>query len=173
MILKGEKIYLKEGIRKEDYSLILKGFTEINVIGFVSFAKESIKLKTAEEAKKFFHEIESEIVFGIYTFEDQFIGYTSLEKMENGEYEFGILILDKNYWGKGIGEEATKLTLKYAFNNLGLSRIFLNVSELHKNAIALYEKMGFCKTKIIPNDREIYLDGKWKKSGTVEMEIKK
>ena len=173
MTIKGSKIYLQEGLKEEDYALILKGYTDLGVIGFVCFAKEAIKLKTTEEAKKFFYEIESEIVFGIYTFEDQFIGYTSLEKMENSEYEFGVLILDKNYWGKGMGEEATKLTLAYAFNELGLSRVFLNVSENHEKAIMLYEKLGFRKTKNIPNDREIYLDGRWLKSGTVEMILSK
>ncbi|MFA5777066.1 MAG: GNAT family protein [Parcubacteria group bacterium] len=171
MILKGSKIYLQEGLREEDYSLILKGYTDLSVIGFVCFAKEAIKLKTNQEAKKFFHEIESEIVFGIYDLEGEFVGYTSLEKDKNGGYEFGIIILDKNYWSRGIGAEAIRLTLEYAFNNLGLSRVLLNVSEYHQKAIELYEKMGFKKTKLIPNDREIYLDGKWLRSGTVEMEL--
>jgi RimJ/RimL family protein N-acetyltransferase len=173
MISKGSIIYLEEGLREEDYSLILKGYTDLSVIRFVCFAKESVKLKTIKEAKKLFHEIEEGIVFGIYDLEDKFIGYTSLEKMENGKYEFGILILDKNYWNKGIGEEATKLTLDYAFNNLGLSKVFLNVSEYHQKAIELYEKMGFKKTKLVSNDREIFMDRKWIKSGTVEMEIYK
>ncbi|MFH0969085.1 MAG: GNAT family N-acetyltransferase [Patescibacteria group bacterium] len=173
MILKGGKIYLQEGLREEDYPLILKGYTDLSVIGFVCFAKESIKLKTVEETRRFFHEIESEIVFGIYDLEDKFIGYTSLEKMKNGEYEFGILILDKNCWNKGIGAEATRLTLDYAFNNLGLSRVFLNVSEYHKKAMELYENLGFKKFNLIPNDREIFLDEKWLPSGTVEMELNK
>lgn len=172
-ILRGSKIYLQEGLREEDYPLVLKGYTDLSVMGFVYFAKESVGLKTVEEAKKLFHTIEKEIFFGIYDWKDKFIGYTSLEKDKRGEYEFGIIILDKDYWRKGIGEEATKLTLDYAFNNLGLHRVFLNVSERHAKAIALYERMGFKKTKVIPNDREIFLDGRWVLSGTVEMELNK
>lgn len=170
-ILRGSKIYLQEGLREENYFLILKGFTDLDVIGFVCFANESVKLKTAEEAKKFFSEIEPDIVFGIHTPEDKFIGYTSLEKTENpDEYEFSVLILDKNFWRMGIGEEATKLTLNYAFDVLKAKKIILHTSEFHQKAIELYEKMGFKKTKLIPNDREIYLNGKWILSGTVEME---
>ena len=172
MILKGSKIYLKKGLREEDYALILKGLTNLDIIGFVCFANESVKLKTAGEAKKFFSEIEPDIVFGIHTFKDEFIGYTSLEKTENtDEYEFSVLILNKDFWGMGIGEEATKLTLKYAFDVLKGKKIILHTSEFHVKAIALYEKMGFKRTKLIPNDREIFLDGKWIRSGTVEMAL--
>ncbi|MDD4531714.1 MAG: GNAT family N-acetyltransferase [Candidatus Pacebacteria bacterium] len=170
MILKGEKIYLKEGLREADYELILKGYTDLSVVGFVSFAKKSVELKTVAEAKKFFHEIEPEIVFGIYNSDDKFIGYTSLEKIEDDEYEFSVLILNKDYWGKGIGEEASRMTLNYAFNDLGAKKVVLYTSEFHDKAIALYERMGFQKTKTIPNDREIYMNGQWIKSGTVEME---
>ena len=170
MILKGEKIYIKEGLREEDYLFILKGYTDLEVVSFVYFAKEASQFKTVEETKNFVNGIEGETVFGIYTNENKFIGYTTLEPEDENVCEYSIFILDKNYWGKGIGEEVTKMMLNYAFNKLRFEKVILTVSEHHQKAIELYERMGFTKTKLIPNDREIFLDGKWFLSGTIKME---
>lgn len=171
MILNGGKIYLKEGLRGEDYPLVLKGYQDLGVIGFVNFAKIVSQFKDVEEAKEFVNGIENETVFGIYASEDKFIGYATLEPEGEDACEYAIFILDKKYWGEGIGEEVTKIMLDYVFNNLGFKKATLTVAELHEKAITLYEEMGFKKVKIIPNDREIFLNGKWIKSGTLEMEF--
>jgi [ribosomal protein S5]-alanine N-acetyltransferase len=57
--------------------------------------------------------------------------------------ELGLLIGDKNYWGRGIGYEACKLALDYGFNQLKLRKIYLAVYENNPNAKKLYEKLGF------------------------------
>ncbi|KKP66614.1 MAG: hypothetical protein UR65_C0086G0004 [Candidatus Moranbacteria bacterium GW2011_GWE2_35_164] len=62
--------------------------------------------------------------------------------------------------------------LRYGFNQLEMEKIILSTSEFHIKAIALYEKMGFEKTQLIPEDRTIYHNNEWLLSGTVEMEIK-
>lgn len=61
--------------------------------------------------------------------------------------------------------------LRYGFGELKMEKIVLSTSEFHTKAIALYEKVGFKKTKLIPNDRTIYHNSEWALSGTVEMEI--
>lgn len=58
-------------------------------------------------------------------------------------YEFGILIGDKNYWGKGIGYEASFLVLNYAFDVLEARKVWLAVYENNLPARRLYEKLGF------------------------------
>jgi diamine N-acetyltransferase len=57
--------------------------------------------------------------------------------------EFGILIGEKEYWGKGYGTEAVRLLTQYGFNTLNLNRIFLRVFEDNHRAIRAYEKAGF------------------------------
>lgn len=57
--------------------------------------------------------------------------------------EFGIMIGEKNYWGKGYGTEAVRLLTKYGFNTLNLNRISLRVFEDNHRAIRAYEKAGF------------------------------
>lgn len=55
----------------------------------------------------------------------------------------GILIGDKDFWGKGIGTEATRLMVEYGFFRLNLARIELGVCAEHKAAVRVYEKVGF------------------------------
>ena len=56
---------------------------------------------------------------------------------------FGILIGDKRFWGKGYATEATNLVLEYAFNKLNLNKVNLGFVAEHKAAAAVYKKLGF------------------------------
>lgn len=57
--------------------------------------------------------------------------------------ELGLLIGNKNYWGKGVGYEACRLAIDYGFNTMHLRKIYLAVYENNLNAKKLYEKLGF------------------------------
>lgn len=57
--------------------------------------------------------------------------------------ELGLLIGNKNYWGKGIGSEVCKLTIQYAFSDLNIRKVLLAVYENNPAAIHLYKKLGF------------------------------
>ncbi len=57
--------------------------------------------------------------------------------------EMGVLIGDKDYWGKGIAREACNLILNYGFKKLNLRKIFLAVFENNIPAIKLYYSLGF------------------------------
>ncbi|MFA5993947.1 MAG: GNAT family N-acetyltransferase [Parcubacteria group bacterium] len=174
MKLRGEKIYLQEGLAEENYPLLFEWFHDLEVMQYVSWVRKGLALKDVQELKDFVAKLEDGIIFGIYDNADKFIGYTSLSDFNGKDkYEFGIFILNKDYWGKGIGLEAIELVLDYAFNQLGVNAVNLSTSEFHTNAIRLYERAGFRKTRLLPNDRTIFHNGEWVLSGTVEMEIKK
>lgn len=55
----------------------------------------------------------------------------------------GLGIGERDFWGKGYGTEAMKLILRYAFLELNLRRVTLNVFEYNERAIRSYEKAGF------------------------------
>lgn len=174
MKLQGKNIYLKKGLTEENYPQLLEWFHDLEVMNYIGWVKSGMAITNIEELKNFIAELEDGIIFGIYDSADNFIGYTSFSDFKDkDECEFGIFILNKEYWGKGIGQEVTKLMLEHAFKELGMSEVVLSTSEFHKNAISLYEKAGFKKTKLIPKDRTIFHDGEWILSGTVEMAIKK
>ena len=50
---------------------------------------------------------------------------------------------DSANWSKGYGNEATRLALGFAFNELNLHRVQLTVFDYNSRAIHLYEKLGF------------------------------
>lgn len=84
------------------------------------------------------------IIFGIET-DGKLIGLTSLDKINwiSRNAYISIAIYDTNFWGRGIGEEATRLLLEYAFEYLNLYKINLEVYEYNERAIKLYKKIGF------------------------------
>ncbi|MDO8667835.1 MAG: UDP-4-amino-4,6-dideoxy-N-acetyl-beta-L-altrosamine transaminase [bacterium] len=73
------------------------------------------------------------------------IGTVKIEPVEGHKQEarFGMLIGDRNYWGRGIGFETTKLSLEYVFKKLGINKIILSVYPGNKPAIRIYKKIGF------------------------------
>lgn len=85
-------------------------------------------------------------VFGIeIQNEKQLIGLTFLKNINfiHRKAEFAIFIGDKNERGKGYSKEATLQTLRFAFYQLGLNRIYLSVQSDNEAAIKLYENTGF------------------------------
>ena len=57
----------------------------------------------------------------------------------------GIVIGEKSAWNQGLGTEATRLLLDYAFNLLNLHSVMLGTFEFNRRAIRVYEQVGFQK----------------------------
>lgn len=55
----------------------------------------------------------------------------------------GIGIGEPEFWGKGYGTDAMNLILRYAFIELNLQRVSLDVFEYNPRGIRSYEKAGF------------------------------
>jgi diamine N-acetyltransferase len=73
------------------------------------------------------------------------IGTTAFHHVDwkNRIGEYGIMIGEKNQWGKGFGYEATLLMLRYGFNTLNLNKVFLYAIETNNRGLHVYEKAGF------------------------------
>ncbi len=84
-------------------------------------------------------------MFGIRALDgDKLIGFVDLSgATPHGDTFVGIGIGERDYWGKGYGTEAMKLVLRFAFTELGLHRVSLNVFEYNPRGIKSYEKAGF------------------------------
>ncbi|MBN1287592.1 MAG: GNAT family N-acetyltransferase [Anaerolineae bacterium] len=84
--------------------------------------------------------------FGIRTLEeDRLIGNCSLFRIDwrNRVAVFGIAVGDKSYWGRGYGTDAARVLMGYAFDELNLNRVELEVYDYNKRAIKSYKKVGF------------------------------
>jgi spore coat polysaccharide biosynthesis protein SpsF len=96
------------------------------------------------------HESPECIFLGIFSKETKkHIGNIKLEPISYAEKTatIGILIGDKNSWGKGICTEAITAVVEYALSTLGLHKISLGVVSENLAAIKCYERAGFTLEK--------------------------
>ena len=86
------------------------------------------------------------VVLGVATRkDDRLIGCVGLSNISpiNRSAEFGITIGDRRRQGIGLGTEATRLALRYGFDQRNLNRIQLCVFADHERAIRAYRSAGF------------------------------
>lgn len=100
--------------------------------------------KSAQE--RWFEEYiqETTTFFCIALVRDKSIGYGFLRHLDyfHRSIEAGLCIAPK-CWGAGYGTALTKWLIDYAFQALGIHRVWLEVLGKNKRALHLYEKCGF------------------------------
>ena len=86
----------------------------------------------------------SDYHFAIVNDDDEYMGTVSLKHIDNEkkEAEYAIAVRSK-FHHMGVGSFATKSILDFAFNELNLESVYLNVLSENTGAKKLYEKMGF------------------------------
>jgi len=67
--------------------------------------------------------------------------------------EIGIVIGDKNYWGKGVATQVIFELIKYAFINLDIKYISAEVEEPNIPMQKVFKKVGFKKDGLFENAR--------------------
>ena len=104
---------------------------------------------------------ENAIIFSMIEKEsNEFIGNIEIMEIKDNVGEMGIAITPKKQ-DKHYGQEAIKRFIEYAFNNLNLDGLELNVYNFNPRGIRCYEKVGFIK------------DGQGKTEEDIHMSIKK
>lgn len=68
-------------------------------------------------------------------------------------------MIGKTYWNKGLGREAERLMLEYAFNTLNLHRVEAYIYKTNPRSLAVAKKVGFREEGIL-RKRE-YLNGEY------------
>lgn len=123
--------------RDSEFSRLLD--SEMARLHTVKATKEFIEKELAKETPEGFW-------FVIRTLEgDRVIGDIGLGEIlwNHGDTFVGIGIGEREFWGKGYGTDAMRIILRYAFTELNLHRVSLDVFEYNPRAIHSYEKAGF------------------------------
>ncbi|MGL5380951.1 GNAT family N-acetyltransferase [Clostridium sp.] len=91
----------------------------------------------------------------------KYIGGCSINEsnIKNRHCTIGIMIGDKDYWGKGYGTDALKTLIKFIFEELNFDKVKLGAFSFNKRAIACYKKVGFIEEGVLR--KEIYRNGKY------------
>jgi [ribosomal protein S5]-alanine N-acetyltransferase len=104
---------------------------------------------TKEKLNNYLQLIESKNIFfwGIHLKNNlKHIGNIKIDpiNIKHNYGEYGVLIGDKQQWGKGFAKEASLKVIEYCFSSeVDLRKINLGVNANNVNAINLYQSIGF------------------------------
>ena len=100
---------------------------------------------------------ENAIIFSMIEKEtNEFIGNIEIMEIKDNIGEIGIAITPKKQ-DKHYGQEAIKRFIEYAFNDLNLSGLELNVYNFNPRGIRCYEKVGFIKDGTGKTEEDIHM----------------
>lgn len=69
--------------------------------------------------------------------------------LRRGEAELGIMIGDRDYWGKGYGSDALRAVQDYIFTQTTLTRVYLHTLEWNERARRSFTKAGMRDVKTV------------------------
>ncbi len=109
----------------------------------LGYHPERIENASDEEWRRIFDDPENRMM-SVYTSGGEHIGEVHIVIEESlGDGQISILIGRKDLWHQGYGTAAIRATLKRAFTDWGLFRVWVDVPEYNTAAIALFERNGF------------------------------
>jgi len=106
----------------------------------------TLKQIKAELAREMSEAADVNVLFGMRTLaDDRLIGFVGLDGIRwlHGDTFIAIGIAEAAYRGQGYGTDALRVALRYAFTELNLHRVSLDVFDYNRRALHTYEKIGF------------------------------
>ena len=157
-LLKGAHVTLRPG-REEDADHFVRWFADTEVTRYLN-RRMAVALYQEQEFLKKIGESKDDVWWMIDA-QGKAIGATGIHLINwlDANAMTGIIIGEKDSWGRGFGTEATRLMLDHAFGTLGLHRVALTVFEFNERAIRAYRRCGFV---VEGRAREsIWREGRW------------
>ena len=144
LMILGERVYLRL-MEEEDIPYKVKWINDPEVRRTLNFDYPISKIGTKQWLNRVSSDSTRKDFMVCLKENDLPIGYCGLLNIDirNSKAESYMGIGNKNYWGKGYGKEIRKLLLDYAFQELGLNRIYSYVWSKNEKMINLNKKVGF------------------------------
>lgn len=166
-ILEGEKVRLRP-VEESDLPRFVEWLADGELRRWLANIESP---PTLEEEYDWWHDKRSDpnsVMWAIDTLDGRLVGTTELRlTMRADRAEMGIAIHDKTQWSQGLGTDAVRLVVDYAFEELDLNRVGLTTDEDNVRAIRCYEKVGFAREGLLRQHRLV--DGRF--GNTVVMSI--
>lgn len=161
MVLSGYQVCLKT-LEEQDSDYIYKWKNDWELAKLIkAYPLPIVKYEIQEWLKKNLSD-KNQIFLGIYLKDSvSIIGVIRLKYIDwiSRNAELGIYIGEDKYRGRGLGKEALKLLLNYAFQEINLHKISLTVLGSNINAIKLYSSCGFTKEGLLKE--QFWVNGKY------------
>lgn len=143
---KGTLVYLR-AIKDEDMESMYRSCQDEELL-YMTGTRTSFTFDQIRESYKRFSQDPSRRDFAICSLDSgETIGDLAILDIDlhNKKAGFRIALHSKDTWNKGYGTEATQLALAFAFEELQLNRLELEVYSHNIRGIKAYEKAGFKK----------------------------
>ena len=155
-MLRGQKVILREkkysdsdndySWRKDPELIILDAAPRLKLCRreYIAYSNEEIRNPHRRRRR-----------FAIDSIDGKHIGncmYYDIDEI-NKQAELGILIGDKDYWGKGYGTDAINTLVSHIFNSSNIKRVYLKTLDWNIRAQRCFQKCGFVHCgKVTKND---------------------
>jgi len=146
LIVRGQLVGLGP-VRRDLAALYQRWFNDLRVTRTLAWSYRPLSREAAESfLDAAFPLAGTDVSFVVYELTTlKPIGGVSLNDVDRarGTADFALVIGEPDAWGKGCGTEATRLTLAYAFDVLGLYNVHLVVYANNPRGVRAYERAGF------------------------------
>jgi len=147
-----DRLYLKVFTDSDVTQKYVDALNDPTVMGLTEsrYSKDPMTVKKAIEYAKWANQ-DNSIFFGIFEKSGNHIGNIRLHTISehNRRAELGIMIFDKNQWGKGLATEALMGITNFAFTDLGLHKVEAEYYATNYPSQRLFEKAGYSIEGII------------------------
>ncbi|MFC5602469.1 GNAT family N-acetyltransferase [Sporosarcina koreensis] len=161
-VLETNRLLLRR-IEKDDAHDIFTYLSDIEVMkhyGTKPFQTVDEAIKAISKYESLFNENRG-VRWGITIKEDnKVIGSCAFHNMVSEHFRTDIsFVLSKDFWGRGIAQEALKAVIKYGFEYLNINRIEAVIEPSNVPSQKLVERLGFSKEGVLRSYE--YFDGKF------------
>jgi len=160
IFLKGRESVLRPLNKETDLQSCLRWINDQEVIQYVSMYLPSSK-QNEEEWFDNLQKRKEDVVLGIEALDNAFIGITGLHNInwKDRTASHGVIIGEKDYWGRSYGTDSHMTLLDYAFNTLNLRRIYSSVIAFNKRSLQYHFTCGYQVEGT--QRRQVYKKGKY------------
>ncbi len=162
IFLESDRILLRPLTRIDLTPVYLQWLNDAEVTKYNSHATFP---NTQEKMEAYYNSLQDNnmnVVLGIIDRESaKHIGNVALQQINwiSKNAEFAILLGDKAFWGKGMGEEAARLIVSYGFERLNLHRIYCGTIKGNMGMKKLAKKL--CMTEEGRRREAIFKNGEY------------
>lgn len=144
--IKTERLYLRIFKVSDVTPEYITSLNSKEIIGLTEsrYTKWS-KSKLIEYILKYSSKPWESLLIGVFTNKNKHIGNIRMHSFSkyNKRVEVGIMIWDKNEWGKNFATEALEGIIGYAFDKLKLYKICAEYYSINKASAKIFKKLGF------------------------------
>jgi len=162
IFLEGKNIFLAPLSQGDDFQEYAFWLNNQKVTFFMGSGKFPVNIDSLKKYVNDYEDSNIGMLLGIFLKDsEKHIGNITLRQIEwkDRHGEVGIVIGDKEQWGKGYGTCAIRLVIEHAFNKLNLHKLCAGVIKGNEASKRAFEKVGFETEGVLKE--HFYLNGKY------------